>query len=591
MQNQDYYQVVTPRSRILWWAVILLVVVFLLRLFYVQVVQYGYYTEVAKESQVTKLTVFPERGKIYASDGVGQEIVPLVLNETVYTVFADPHEIKDASKVRDALEEIAGGELIRDSFDLLSDKDRRYVVLAKQVSRTQAELIVKKELDGVGLQKGARRVYPEGQMASQLLGFVDSENQGQYGLEGYMNKQLGGTPGKLETVTDVRRIPLTIGDSNVSQPAVNGKDTVLSIDRSIQHKAEKLLAEGLAKSRATKGSIVVTNPNNGQVLAMANLPTYDPAKYTEVDNYALFQNQVVSYPFENGSVIKTLTVGAGLDSGAVTANSTFPDGTGCYKMNEWSQPICNVEEDPKKAAATMLDTLQYSLNTGVVYVLRQMGGGTINDQARTELYRYFHDKFRYGQLTGIEQDGEVPGTIIGPNEQEGNSIRYANMSFGQGMDNTMIQTVAAFSTMINGGSYYKPTLIRGTLLDGKVEEKPAETVASEVFSAESSAQIRDMVWQGRKRGFFGKYDPAGFKVGGKTGTSQIIDPRTGKYSNENSIGTYLGFGGGERPEYVIMVRVDDAKVPGYAGTTAAGPIFNDMSNWLLQYLSVQPTVE
>ena len=155
----------------------------------------------------------------------------------------------------------------------------------------------------------------------------------------------------------------------------------------------------------------------------------------------------------------------------------------------------------------------------------------------------------------------------------------------------MIQTVAAFSTMINGGNYYKPTLIRGTLVDGKVVDKSVETVASGVFSAESSAQIRGMVGLGRKRGFFGRYDPAGFMVGGKTGTSQVIDPRTGKYSNENSIGTYLGFGGSERPEYVIMVRVDDAKVPGYAGTTAAGPIFNEMSNWLLQYLSVQPTVE
>ncbi len=564
-------------------------IVFVIRLFYVQVIRHDFYVEEARASQVTKLTIFPERGNIYAGDNLNEEIVPFVLNETVYTVFADPQEIKNAAEIRKTLREIAAGEVIETGFDLLDDKETRYTVLARQVSRAQAEMIAKKELPGVGLQKGSRRVYPEGSLASQLLGFVDNEGAGRYGLEGYMNKELGGEPGRLETVTDVRRIPLTIGDDNVSRPAVDGRDIVLSIDRSIQFKAEKLLREGLERSKATKGSILVMNPNNGHVIAMANYPTYDPSKYAEVDNYVLFQNQTVSYPYENGSVIKTLTVGAGLDSGAVTVNSTFADGTGCYRMDEWPRAICNVEEDPKKSAATMLDTLKYSLNTGVVHVLSQMGGGVINDQARNTLYSYFHDKFRYGQLTGIEQDGELGGTIVEPTAQEGNSIRYANMAFGQGMDNTMIQTASAFSMMINGGTYYRPTLVRGTYLKGQVEEKKPEIVASGVISQVASDQIRELVWQGRKTGFFGKYDPEGFKIGGKTGTSQVIDPKTGRYSDDNSIGTYLGFGGGDSPEYVIMVRVDDAKVPGYAGTSAAGPIFNDMSNWLLRYLNVLPS--
>lgn len=573
----------------MWWVVVLLMLVVIVRLFYVQVVRGSYYTQAAKDSQITKLTIFPERGKIFASDAAQQDVVPLVLNETVYTVFADPYEVKDVLKIRDVLEEIAGGETIRDNFSLLSDKSRRYVVLAKQVSRSQADMIAEKELDGVGLQKGSRRVYPEGQLASQLLGFVDYEGKGQYGFEGYMNKDLSGVPGRLETVTDVRRIPLTIGDDNVSVPAINGQDVVLSIDRSIQYKAEKLLADGLVKSRATKGSIVVMNPNNGQIMAMANFPTYDPSKYTEVDDYALFQNSTVSYPFENGSVTKTLSVGAGIDSGAVTTNSTFADGTGCYQMEEWPRPICNVEEDPKKAAATMLDTIRYSLNTGVVYVLRQMGGGTINDQAKNKLYEYFHDRYRFGQLTGIEQVGEAAGTIIAPTEQEGSSIRYANMTFGQGMDNTMVQTSSAFSAMINGGTYYRPTLIRGTLNGSQVKPKEPEILQSAMISPESSTTMRELIWQGRKTGFFGRYDPAGFKVGGKTGTSQVIDPKTGKYSDDNSIGTYIGFGGSDKPEYVIMVRVDDSKMPGYAGTTAAGPIFNEMSNWMLQYLNIQPS--
>lgn len=576
-----------PRPRLLLWGVIGIFGLFVVRLFYVQVIQYGHYAALARESQVTKLTLFPERGKIYLRDG-RNEIAPLVLNETVYTVFADPQEIQDAAKVREKLREIAGGELLEGAFDNLENETLRYTVLARQITRTQAELIQKADLAGIGLQKGSRRVYPEQTLAAQLLGYVNAEGNGQYGIEEALDERLRGTSGMLQSVTDVRRIPLTIGDESISQPALNGDNLVLSIDRSIQLQAETMLKKGLDNAQATNGSIVVMNPANGQVLAMANYPTYDPSKYNEVEQYETFQNAVVSLPYENGSVIKTLTVGAGLDSGAVTLNSTFPDGTGCYQMNEWPTPICNVEEDPKKAAATMLDTLRYSLNTGVVFVLRQMGGGTINAQAKATLYSYFHDKFRLGQLTGIEQAGEAEGVIIGPNEQEGSSIRYANMAFGQGMDTTMIQTAAAFSAMINGGTYYKPTLVAGTYANGALTET-TPTAVQQVVSQAHSAEIRDLIWQGRKLGFFGSKDPAGYKIGGKTGTSQVIDPKTGKYTNENSIGSYLGFGGADTPQYVIMVRVQDSKVPGYAGTVAAGPIFNEMSNWMLEYLNIRPT--
>lgn len=575
------------RVKILAWAVVGIFCLFAIRLFYIQIIQHSYYVELARESQVTKLTLFPERGKIYIKDG--DDTAPLVLNETVYTVFADPHEVTDVGKVKETLRRIAGGELRDGAFDNISDKELRYTVLARNVSRTQAEMIQKEELDGIGLQRGSRRVYPEGSLAAQLLGYVNNEGLGQYGVEEYLNERLGGTPGMLQAVTDVRRIPLTVGSENISKPVVNGENIVLSIDRSIQSQAETFLKEGLDRSKATNGSIVVMNPHNGQVMAMANYPSYDPAKYHEVEKYEVFQNAVVSFPYENGSVIKALTVGAGLDSGAVTVNSTFPDGTGCYQMREWPAPVCNVEEDPKKAAANMLDTLRYSLNTGVVYVLRQMGGGTINDKARETLYSYFHDKFRFDMLTGIEQAGETKGVIIKPHEQEGSSIRYANMAFGQGMDQTMIQTVAAFSAAINGGTYYKPTVVAGSMDRGEVAVRAPEVVSSNVLSPEHSAELRDLVWQGRKQGFFGKYDKEGYKIGGKTGTSQIIDPKTGRYSDDNSIGSYLGFGGAETPEYVIMVRVQDSKAPGYAGTVAAGPIFNDMSNWLLDYLAIQPT--
>lgn len=575
------------RSSILLWGLFALLGIFALRLFYLQVIQHDHYTAKARDIQVQPLTIQPERGQIYAYDG--DDIVPIVLNEKVYTVFADPKLVKNDAIVADKLRAIIGGNLVDDFESLLRDDSTKiqYVVLARDVSYKQAEMIRDEDLAGIGLQKTNRRMYPEGGFAAQTLGYLNGEGKGQYGVEEALDTRLRGREGTLETVTDVRRIPLTIGENDINTPSVDGDSVVLTIDRTIQLKAEELLKTGLDRAKATKGSLVVVDPNNGEVKAMANYPAYDPAKYSEVQDYSVFQNGIVSAPYENGSVIKVLTMGAGLDSGAVTVSSTFPDGTGCTQVDD--RKICNVEEDPKSAAATMLDTLRYSLNTGVVHIAKQMGGGSINRQARDTLYHYFHEQYRFGQLTGIEQAGESKGIIIPPSDPEGNNVRYANMTFGQGMDLTMIQTAAAFSAEINGGTYYQPRLVAGVRQDdGSVAAKEPVVVKKNVISKEASDEVRDMIWQGRKTGFFGKNDREGYRIGGKTGTSQVIDPKTGEYSDDNSIGSYLGFGGAANPEYVIMVKVEDAQIGGYEGTTAAGPIFNDMNNWLLDHLQIQP---
>lgn len=581
------FQKSNTRAEVLIWVLIVVIGLFVLRLFYLQVIRHDYYVAEANKIQIQPLTIQPKRGEIYLKDQ--GELVPIVLNERVYTVFADPAEIKNVSETKSALMPIIGGELFDDTEKLLEDPTGRirYNVIARNVSRLQAEKIEKLQLRGIGLQQTNRRMYPEGNLASQTLGYLDQEGNGQYGIEGALNDTLKGRAGLLETVTDVSKIPLVIGDSDISDPAEDGEDLVLTIDRGIQLQTEKILQAGLDRAKASRGSVIVMNPNDGAVMAMANYPSYDPSKYSSVTDYSLFVNGIVSTPYENGSVIKALTVGAGLDSGAVTIHSTFADGTGCTQVDD--RRICNVEEDPKKAAATMLDTLRYSLNTGVVHIVRQMGGGELNYKARQTLYHYFYNQYRFGQLTGIEQAGEHKGIIISPDDADGNNVRYATMSFGQGMDQTMIQTASAFSAEINGGTYYQPRLLAGTRQrDGSIVPKQAKVLKDNVISKQASAEARDLIWQGRKTGFFGQYDREGYMIGGKTGTSQVIDPNTGEYSDHNSIGTYLGFGGVDQPQYVIMVKVDDAKIGGYEGTTAAGPIFNELSNWLLDYLKLQP---
>ena len=573
------------RTRWLQLAVLVLMGIFVLRLFYIQVIRHDFYEKEAYNSQVTKFTIQPNRGKIYAMDG--KNVTPLVLNESVYTVFADPQEVKDPDKIAATIRRIAGGNAVDSFEDGLKSTHLRYVVLARQVTRTQAELIKKENLAGVGMQEGDRRVYPEGNLAAQLLGYVDTEGKGEYGLEGQLNDRLKGTPGLLQSVTDVRRIPLTIGKNDVRELARDGDNLVLNIDRNIQAQAEQVLKSGLDKVHATTGSMLVMDPNTGAIMAMANFPTYDPSKYNEVSDYSVFQNSVVSFPYEAGSVIKTLTMGAGLDSGAVKFDSTY-NNTGKVQVDDTT--IRNVEEDPIFPNTTMTDVLQYSLNTGVVYVLQQMGGGEVNQKARETLYDYFVNHYRFNKKTGVDQAGEDAGTIIGPNEGYGRNVRYANMTFGQGMDVTMMQVAGAFSAAINGGTYYQPKTVKGVMQpDGSVKADAPKVVATNVLRPDISAQLQEMIYQGRHKGFFGKSDPAGYRVGGKTGTSQIIDPKTGKYSDKNSVGSYLGFGGVDQPKYVIMVRVLDSKATGgYEGTTAAGPIFNEMSNWMLNYLELRP---
>ncbi|MDR0955510.1 MAG: hypothetical protein LBM73_00095, partial [Candidatus Nomurabacteria bacterium] len=260
------------RAQILTAILLIVLGIFLIRLFYIQIIQHKNYLAKADAMQIQQQTIPAERGQIYTADGDGG-YAPLVLNEPVYTVFADPYEVKDAAAVKNEIESVAGGEAISDAFGKLGDKTLRYVVLAKQITRTQAEKIKAANLEGVGLTAGTKRVYPEGQLASQLLGFVNADGQGQYGIEQYLNKELSGTPGELKTVTDVRHIPLTIGSGDVSVPAKNGENVVLTIDRNIQAEAEKDLAAGLKNVGATSGSVLVMNPQNGAVLAMANWPT------------------------------------------------------------------------------------------------------------------------------------------------------------------------------------------------------------------------------------------------------------------------------------------------------------------------------
>jgi cell division protein FtsI/penicillin-binding protein 2 len=568
------------RTRILLVLMGLLGAIFVARLFYLQVVQHDYYQLEANKEHTSKFTIPARRGLIYARDGKAN-YAPLVLNEPVYTVYADPRYVKDTDKTENSLRKIAGGNLVKDFEGGLKDKSKQYIVLARGLNKSQAGLLKKENLSGIGMQESEKRVYPEGQLASQVLGFVNGESKGQYGIEEGADGQLSGTPGTLKAVTDVNGIPLSVGPESIQTPPKDGANIVLSIDRNIQNKVEQALKTGLEKAKATKGSIIVMDPNNGQILAMANLPTYNPSDYDKVTDYSQFQNRIISDPYEPGSVIKALTMATGLNEGIIEPSTTY-NNTGSVHIDD--AVIKNVLTSPT-GAITMTQVLQYSFNTGAVWVEQQLGGGQINMQAKKKMYTYFTDHYLFGQRTGIALAGEVDGIVPPP---ENSNVQYANMSFGQGINMSMLQVASAFSATLNGGTYYSPQIIAGYLGDNDTFTAKAPAIRlSNVISADASAKLRQMLHDARKNGPLNS-DKHGYTTGGKTGTAQVYNPKTGKYDDVATIGSYLGFGGQDKPEYVIMVRVDDAGVAGYSGSAAAAPIFTDISNWMLDYLQIAP---
>ena len=568
------------RSRILAAAILAIAAIFVIRLFYLQIVQHNHYVELAQAEQMTRERIPAKRGEIYAMSG--STPVKMVLNETVYTVFVDPSVITDPDKVVSVMKQVAGGN-VRDNFDAAVRKsETRYQVIANKVTRVQADKIKDAGLKGIGFQAVSQRVYPEESLASQVLGFVDTEGEGKYGLEGFENEELKGTDGRLETVTDVSDVPLTIGDRNVREPAKDGKDIVMSLDRNIQSHTEQALADGLKRTGATEGSVLVMNPKNGQVLAMANLPTYNPSKYFEVENAAAFNNGTISAPYEPGSDVKTFTMATGIDKGVVKASDTY-NNTDSIKVDD--RTIGNATKG-HTGIITFQTALTWSLNTGFVTVAQRLGDGkSINLTARNTMYEYFHDRFRLGQLTGIELSNEAKGILISPSDPDGNAVRYSNMSFGQGLDATMIQVGGGFSAMINGGNYFKPTIIAGEMVNGEFKKEADTTpVQAGVVTQSTSDQMREMM-QTARASSFGRTDKQGYNIGGKTGTSQVI--KNGQYSDNETIGTYLGYGGAETPEYVIMVSVSGSNKE-LQGARDALPIFTDISNWMIDYLKIQP---
>ncbi|HET7673106.1 MAG TPA: penicillin-binding protein 2, partial [Candidatus Saccharimonadales bacterium] len=458
---------------------LLVFAIFIVRLFYVQVIQHEHYKQAALNGQLKEYSIPAERGVIEAHDGDG--IVPIVLNRTVYTLFADPVYVKDKKTAAEKLSAITGAGF-QDYLDKMQ-KDTRYAVLAKKLDKDKKSAIEALDIKGIGLREESIRAYPQGNLAAQILGFVNDEGEGVYGIEQYMNDVLSGTPGELKAITDIKGVPLVSNQDNVLKDPVAGKRIRLTIDIGMQKKVEDLLREHLPTVNSKSGSVIVLDANTGAVKAMANYPSYDPRKYREVNDAGLFTNPSVSSPLEVGSIMKTLTVATGLNTGAIKPNQTFFDPA---KFTVDGYTITNVEEDGGPQTRSIRDILEYSLNTGATWITMQLGGGEINKKARNVDYDYLTNHYFFGQKTGIEQGYEVPGVVPDPDNGSALDLKYANMAFGQGFTVTPIQMASAFAATINGGIYYRPHLVdNGKDTDFWIKKK-------DVVSPKVSKELRAM---------------------------------------------------------------------------------------------------
>ena len=555
------------------------------RLFFVQIVQHNYYVAKANARQMKSYTISAKRGEIYVKDG-DNKVAPIVMNERVWTVYLDPKYIGKSGreKTQRELTKILGDSLEVPWKKIWADPNRQYIEVAHNVTFDKAKAIDKAKIKGVGKSERSRRVYPMGVLAAQLLGFINTEGQGS-GVEYALNKQLAGEDGLLKTVKDVSDIPLTIGNNNIEIPAKDGTDVVLSIDRNIQQRVEQILAESVKRSGGvTSASALVMNPNSGQILAVANTPSYNPAEYTKVTDANLFKNNISDDLYEPASVCKTFTYATALELGALTPDDTYVN-TGATQVED------RTIKNATNTAAVMgrinfRKALAYSLNTGSVEALRRIGGGRISKNARTQMYDFLYNRFGLGRPTGVELY-EERGKIYSPDEDEGNAVRYANMTFGQGMSLTMVQVAAGFSSIVNGGEYYKPTLIAGEMKDGVFVANKKNNAIRRTISEETSATMRSMLESVREVNG-GVNDPQGYSIGVKTGTAETYDAN-GRYTSNATTAGVVGFGGkkGQKPEYVVLVKMKGSRL--LWGSEDAVPAFTDISNYLLKYLRISPS--
>ncbi|HSX25034.1 MAG TPA: penicillin-binding protein 2, partial [Candidatus Andersenbacteria bacterium] len=363
--------------------------------------------------------------------------------------------------------------------------------------------------------------------------------------------------------------------ANQFRPAQDGSDIVLTIDRVVQAFAEEELKAGVEKYRADRGSIVVMNPKTGAVIAMATFPTFDPNAYYAVRDPKVQTNPIVSDSFEPGSILKPIIMSGALNDGLVTPDTTFVD-NGPVRVDKY---LINTFDGKHHGVQTMTNILEQSNNVGMVWVAQKMGAERMYDYLR---------RFGIGERTGIELDGETQTNLKEP--QKWNVATVATTGFGQGVVVTPIQALNAIDAIANNGMLMQPHIISSIKSSSGDEKDVAPTPVRQVITPETASKVSAMMVSVIENGVGHSARVPGYYLAGKTGTAQVADPETGKYSTENKIITFAGFGPVPDPQFSILIKLDNPYGLSFASGTSA-PMFKDLAQKLLTYYQVPPSYD
>lgn len=553
--------------------------VIVLKLFFIQIFQHGFYEALASGQHELFQELIPERGEIFLHDFKDETLVPVAVNQELAFVWADPREIEEADDTAEALGELFDyeEEEVGALEERLDQPEDPYEPIEREIDEKTLEKLLELDLQGINYTRETSRLYPEPEMSGHVLGFLgtneDGSLSGKYGVEGYFDEMLTGTQGYLLSERDIAGRLIAVGEREY-EPAQDGADVVLTLDRTIQYKACSSLNVAVEKHGADGGSIIIVQPSTGKILAMCGAPDYDSNVYNEVDSINVFNNPAIFDAYEPGSVFKPLTMAAAIDADAVTPTTTFTD-TGSVLVDGWPKPIGNAE-GKVYGTVDMTQVLEDSINTGMIYAMRAMG---------METFVQYVKSFGFGQYTGIELETENAGTIDALNL--GAEIYAATASFGQGITVTPLQIAMAYAAIANGGVLKAPLIVDEIqYADGTVEKRSARDIA-QVMDPKTARLVSAMLVSVIEHGHGKRAGVEGYYIGGKTGTAQVAKSDGIGYEQDNTIGSFAGFGPVEDPKFAMVVRIDNPKDVVWAESTAA-PLFGEIAEFLLQYFEVPP---
>ncbi|MFE5218883.1 peptidoglycan D,D-transpeptidase FtsI family protein [Streptomyces sp. NPDC014846] len=586
-----------PRLRLVALALTLVLLAFVVRLLQVQAVDASAYAARAEQNRYVVHTLAAERGGITDRNGVA-----LAISEDAYDITADPTMFRAKQlKIDDGPEQAATllAPILGQDRDKLVKKlrpanpDSRYARLAtrqtpqvwKQIKDLKSALTKKSETDrgtvnvlaGVFADPSSQRVYPNGDLAAGILGWVNADGKGGGGIEQQLDKQLSGKDGKVRYAQSGGREVPTAGSTET--PAVPGSDVELTIDRDIQWAAQNAISEQVKKSKADRGYVVVQDTRTGQILAMANSPGFDPNDLSKADGDAM-GNAALQDAYEPGSTAKVMSMAAVLERNVATPLTHVVVPNRLHRGDRLFQD----DIDHATWNLTLNGVLAKSSNIGTILATGELGKS--QPEANKVLYSYLR-KFGIGGYTGLDFPGETRG-ILAPPQKWSTSQQYT-IPFGQGFSINAMQAASVYSTIANGGIRVEPSLLRGTKgADGRFTPapKPEETRVVGAKTAGELARMLESVVDD-EQGTGVKARIPGYRVAGKTGTANRVDPATGRYRGYTS--SFAGFAPADKPRITVYCAIQNATVGSYFGGQICGPIYKQVMEFALKTLQVPPT--